>query len=157
GVSLGSLPHGSPLRYLRALIAPDGHVRYAKASDQTPVWVTAEALMALASKPLPIAAVPSAAVPSASGPHAAAPRSTTPRATTQRSTTPRAAAPRPQRARSRSPATAPQRKPVHRRPRPAKSPRNSVHHPVAEPIDVALLARAAGFATALLLAPVGVS
>ncbi len=35
------------LGYLRSLIAPDGHVRYARGSDQTPVWVTAEALMAL--------------------------------------------------------------------------------------------------------------
>jgi energy-coupling factor transport system substrate-specific component len=43
------------LGYLRSLIAPDGHVRYSRGADQTPVWVTAEALMALARKPLPLA------------------------------------------------------------------------------------------------------
>jgi energy-coupling factor transport system substrate-specific component len=48
----------SPLAYLRSLITPDGHVRYARGSDQTPVWVTAEALMALAGKPLPLLVVP---------------------------------------------------------------------------------------------------
>ncbi len=46
----------SPLDYLRSLIAPDGHVRYSRSTDQTPVWVTAEAVMALAGKPLPITA-----------------------------------------------------------------------------------------------------
>jgi prenyltransferase beta subunit len=46
---------GSPLDYLRSLIAADGHVRYARSADQTPVWVTAQALMALAGKPLPLA------------------------------------------------------------------------------------------------------
>jgi energy-coupling factor transport system substrate-specific component len=44
-------------RYLSSLIAPDGHVRYSRAADQTPVWVTAEAAMALAGKPLPLAAL----------------------------------------------------------------------------------------------------
>jgi len=43
------------LSYLDSLIAPDGHIRYARGSDQTPVWVTAEAMMALARKPLPLA------------------------------------------------------------------------------------------------------
>jgi hypothetical protein len=47
----------SPLAYLRSLIAPDGHIRYSRGTDQTPVWVTAEALMALAGKPLPLHAV----------------------------------------------------------------------------------------------------
>jgi energy-coupling factor transport system substrate-specific component len=51
--------HGapSPPRYLASLIAPDGHVRYAAGSDVTPVWVTAQALLALAGKPLPLAAL----------------------------------------------------------------------------------------------------
>jgi energy-coupling factor transport system substrate-specific component len=48
----------SPLAYLNSLIAPDGHVRYSRSSDQTPVWATAEAVMALAGKPLPLARVP---------------------------------------------------------------------------------------------------
>jgi energy-coupling factor transport system substrate-specific component len=47
----------SPLGYLEALVAPDGSVRYSATSAQTPVWVTAEALAALARKPLPVAPV----------------------------------------------------------------------------------------------------
>jgi prenyltransferase beta subunit len=46
------------LSYLTSLLAPDGHVRYSRSGDQTPVWVTAEAAMALAEKPLPLAPVP---------------------------------------------------------------------------------------------------
>jgi energy-coupling factor transport system substrate-specific component len=45
----------SPERYLASLIAADGHVRYAAGSDVTPVWVTAQALLALDGKPLPLA------------------------------------------------------------------------------------------------------
>ncbi len=41
----------SPLGYLESLIAPDGSVRYSRTSAQTPVWVTAQALTALAGKP----------------------------------------------------------------------------------------------------------
>jgi energy-coupling factor transport system substrate-specific component len=44
----------SPLAYLRSLSGPDGHVHYSSTSDQTPVWVTSEAMMALAGKPLPL-------------------------------------------------------------------------------------------------------
>ncbi|MBV9607726.1 MAG: hypothetical protein JO027_21605 [Solirubrobacterales bacterium] len=47
----------SPLDYLRSLIAADGHVRYSRGTDQTPVWVTAEALMALDGRALPLAPV----------------------------------------------------------------------------------------------------
>jgi Prenyltransferase and squalene oxidase repeat len=60
GVDPGSLHRRgapSPLDYLRALIAGDGHVRYSRGADQTPVWVTGEALMALDGKPLPLAPV----------------------------------------------------------------------------------------------------
>ncbi|HST54302.1 MAG TPA: prenyltransferase/squalene oxidase repeat-containing protein [Solirubrobacteraceae bacterium] len=48
--------HGSrsPMAYLESLIAPDGSVRYSRTSAQTPVWVTAQALTALARAPLPI-------------------------------------------------------------------------------------------------------
>jgi hypothetical protein len=46
----------SPLDYLRSLIAGDGHVRYSRGTDDTPTWVTAEVVMALDGKPLPIAA-----------------------------------------------------------------------------------------------------
>jgi energy-coupling factor transport system substrate-specific component len=55
GVHRGGSP--SPLAYIRGLEAPDGHIRYARGEDQTPVWVTAEALMALARRPLPLAPV----------------------------------------------------------------------------------------------------
>jgi energy-coupling factor transport system substrate-specific component len=61
GVDPGSLHRAgapSPLHYLDSLIAPDGHVRYSRSSDQTPVWVTAQALMALSGKPLPLAPLP---------------------------------------------------------------------------------------------------
>ena len=47
----------SPEHFLSSLIAEDGHIRYSRSSDQTPVWVTGEALMAMAGKPLPLAAV----------------------------------------------------------------------------------------------------
>ena len=33
-------------------------MRYSRSSDQSPVWVTGEALMAIARKPLPLAPVP---------------------------------------------------------------------------------------------------
>lgn len=47
----------SPLGYLESLIAADGSVRYSRTGSQTPVWVTAQALTALAGKPFPIAPV----------------------------------------------------------------------------------------------------
>ena len=48
--------HGgrSPLAYLESLLEPNGSVRYSSTSAQTPVWVTAEALPALAGRPLPV-------------------------------------------------------------------------------------------------------
>jgi uncharacterized membrane protein len=62
-VDLGSLRrHGhTPLSYLRSLQAGDGSIRYARTSGQTPVWVTAQALDALARKAFPLAAAPRAA------------------------------------------------------------------------------------------------
>jgi energy-coupling factor transport system substrate-specific component len=49
---------GAPVRralaYLRARTAPSGAVDYSSGVVQTPVWVTAEALAALARRPLPI-------------------------------------------------------------------------------------------------------
>jgi prenyltransferase beta subunit len=47
----------SPLGYLQTLLAPDGSVRYSRTGAQTPVWVTAQALIALAGKPLPVSPV----------------------------------------------------------------------------------------------------
>ncbi len=51
--------HGSrtPLGYLESLLAPNGSVRYSRTSAQTPVWVTAQVLAALALKPFPVAPV----------------------------------------------------------------------------------------------------
>ncbi|HYH58342.1 MAG TPA: ECF transporter S component [Thermoleophilaceae bacterium] len=51
----------SPIAYLRARQRANGSVAYSKTSDQTPVWVTAQAVMAFAREPLPIEAVPRAA------------------------------------------------------------------------------------------------
>jgi energy-coupling factor transport system substrate-specific component len=45
------------LAYLRSLTAPNGEIRYSRTSRQTPVWVTGQALMALARRPLPIGRV----------------------------------------------------------------------------------------------------
>ncbi|MCW2969529.1 MAG: Prenyltransferase/squalene oxidase [Solirubrobacterales bacterium] len=44
----------SPLGYLQSLLAPNGSVRYSRTGAQTPVWVTAQALTALAQKAFPI-------------------------------------------------------------------------------------------------------
>ena len=43
-----------PLAYLQSLVMGDGSVRYSRTGGQTPVWVTAQALTALAGRPLPI-------------------------------------------------------------------------------------------------------
>ena len=44
----------NPIAYLRSLTGPDGSVRYDRTSAQTPVWVTSQALAALARKPFPL-------------------------------------------------------------------------------------------------------
>jgi hypothetical protein len=49
---------GSPLSYLAATQARDGHYRYSQSSDQTPVWVTGQALAAVSGKAFPLAPVP---------------------------------------------------------------------------------------------------
>jgi len=46
----------SPLDYLFALQSADGSVRYSRTSRQTPVWVTAQALLAFHRRPLPVLA-----------------------------------------------------------------------------------------------------
>jgi energy-coupling factor transport system substrate-specific component len=45
------------LGYLGALREPDGHYRYSASSDQTPVWVTAQALLAVERQAFPLQAV----------------------------------------------------------------------------------------------------
>jgi Prenyltransferase and squalene oxidase repeat len=56
-VRLGAVRRGgspTPLAYLRSLVGPSGAVRYSRTSAQTPVWVTATALLGLAHRPLPV-------------------------------------------------------------------------------------------------------
>ena len=53
----GSVPTRA-LAYLGGLQRSDGSIAYSSSSSQTPVWVTAQALMALERKPLPLGAVP---------------------------------------------------------------------------------------------------
>ena len=48
----------SPMAYLRSLVGSDGAIRYSRTSTQTPVWVTAQAVAALARKALPVEPVP---------------------------------------------------------------------------------------------------
>jgi hypothetical protein len=127
----------SPLDYLRSLIAADGHVRYARGTDQTPVWVTAQAVMALDGRPLPLAPVARrpATAPPALPTHTA---STAPAAIPPRTT----AAPR-AKPRRRSPA----------RPRPGPRPAPTTGQLPVSPLD--RLASDAGIITAVLLAAVG--
>jgi uncharacterized membrane protein len=49
--------------YLGTVRASDGHYRYSASSDQTPVWVTAQVLLALERQPFPLPAVGRAAKP----------------------------------------------------------------------------------------------
>jgi hypothetical protein len=73
GVDPGSVRRGGRdgLDYLAAQQASDGHYRYSSSSDQTPVWVTAQALVAAELKPFPLAPVPRARQSSESKPGAA--------------------------------------------------------------------------------------
>jgi energy-coupling factor transport system substrate-specific component len=60
GIQPASLRRGgrSALDYLASVRAGDGHYRYSASSDQTPVWVTAQALLAVNGAAFPLAAVP---------------------------------------------------------------------------------------------------
>jgi energy-coupling factor transport system substrate-specific component len=53
-VAAGERPPASAFRYLARMRRPDGSYRYSAAYAVTPVWVTSQALAALARKPLPI-------------------------------------------------------------------------------------------------------
>lgn len=48
----------TPIEYLKSLQAPDGSIRYSRTSAQTPIWVTAQALVALEGKPYPLRPAP---------------------------------------------------------------------------------------------------
>ncbi len=56
GRSAGTLKRGgrTALGYIRSLQGADGRIRYSRRSAQTPVWVTADALRALAGKAFPL-------------------------------------------------------------------------------------------------------
>jgi energy-coupling factor transport system substrate-specific component len=64
----GSFRRGgaSALDYLSARQADDGHYRYSKSSDQTPVWVSGQALVAAAGKSFPLTPLARAPVPAPS-------------------------------------------------------------------------------------------
>jgi len=72
-IAVGADPAGitsggeSGLDYLTARQASNGHIRYSSSSDQTPVWVTAEALVAVAGEALPISPPPREEKKSATG------------------------------------------------------------------------------------------
>ena len=53
----------SPTAYLYSLATRSGAIDYSRGVSQTPIWVTAEALMAMEGKPLPVAAPPAPAAP----------------------------------------------------------------------------------------------
>jgi energy-coupling factor transport system substrate-specific component len=63
----------SALDYLAARQAGDGHYRYSESSDQTPVWVTGQVLVAVAGDALPIEPPPRQPTPTTVSPSKAAP------------------------------------------------------------------------------------
>jgi hypothetical protein len=136
GVDPGSVRrrNASPLDYLRGLIAPDGHVRYSRGVEETPTWVTAEALLALDSRPLPLAPVARQSAPLA---HGAPARSSNARHAAARATA--------------TPAPRDQASPR----RPAAPARPSVAAPASSDPNLDRLAAYAGILTALSLAPLG--
>jgi hypothetical protein len=142
-VSATSLHRGgaiSPLAYLDSLVAPNGAVRYARGVTQTPVWVTGEALMAMAGKPLPVPAPTAPAVPAAPAPAR------------------RSGVAAPERNRPASPARPAKRASGHTNARShrATHPRRAAHAPIARnQVLAGDFAGAVGVVTALVLAPVG--
>jgi energy-coupling factor transport system substrate-specific component len=62
----------SPFDYLAHRQAGDGHYRYSSSSDQTPVWVTGQALLAVNRRAFPLAAVPRSPIGAGSGRRASA-------------------------------------------------------------------------------------
>jgi hypothetical protein len=138
-------PPGRGLAFLRSLTTRTGLVRYSRLSSQTPVWVTGQAVMALARKPLPLAPVPR--------PHRAVAAAATP-----------APAPAATSIATAAPAPARVARPT-RRPKPAPSARAPSTRPRAtsrgylvlwgSPADVARAAGLAAGAAAAILLPAG--
>ncbi len=69
----GGSTRSRALSYLTGLQRADGSIAYSAQSSQTPVWVTAQALMALERRPLPLSAVPRRERPKAEATSAAPP------------------------------------------------------------------------------------
>jgi energy-coupling factor transport system substrate-specific component len=69
GASVANFKSGgkTPLDYLADHQSSDGHYRYSSSSDQTPIWVTSEAITAAAKKPFPISPPPREPTSSPSG------------------------------------------------------------------------------------------
>lgn len=114
----------SGLGYLRSITTGAGAVRYSRGSGQTPVWVTAQASLALARRPFPLAPVA----------RRAAPKPVTPRRAAQVPATPAPAARRPHRSHSRAGL-------AHRKPEPRG-------------LRLPMLVASAGAVSALVLLPV---
>jgi energy-coupling factor transport system substrate-specific component len=156
GIAPGSLHRAgapSPPAYLRSLLAGDGRVRYARGTDQTPVWVTGEALMALESRPLPLL---TAIRTSRGGSTASAPgrgrrrRSNPGAASTAGGATAGSSGAAGSSGRARAPGAR------HRRARLTGSATGAPIGPVGPvPARIGVWAGAAGLATALVLAPLG--
>jgi len=74
GVSPSSVREGgrSALDYLASVQAHDGHYRYSSSSDQTPVWVTGQVLLAANGAAFPLAPVARNAGPAPAAPASAA-------------------------------------------------------------------------------------
>ncbi len=78
-VAIGAAPNSTrsggsgALDYLASLQAADGHYRYSQSSDQTPVWVTSQVLVAVAEKSLPISPPPREPATPSPAPSAKAP------------------------------------------------------------------------------------
>jgi energy-coupling factor transport system substrate-specific component len=74
GVSPSRVRRGgrSPLDYLASVQARDGHYRYSGSSDQTPVWVTSQALLAASRRAFPLPGVSTSASGGGGGGGAAA-------------------------------------------------------------------------------------
>jgi energy-coupling factor transport system substrate-specific component len=128
----------SPLAYIESLVAPDGSVRYSRTSAQTPVWVTAQALIALAGKPFPIAPAPSRPIAR----HASAPSV---RARPRVGASAHAAHP------ARVPALGARRS--HPKTR-ARGPTSTASLPVSAQVRLEAIARTAGMLVGIVLAPV---
>jgi energy-coupling factor transport system substrate-specific component len=145
----------SPLAYLRSLVMPGGAVRYSRTSAQTPVWVTAQAMVALAGRAFPIAPVPRA--PRAAAPRRAkrapaperATRASAPERTAPGRRTPRAAAP--ERTAPRSPAPAPSPRPAPERAAAAPTPLEAGVARVLAPATQPAGARRAGVLAGVLV------